>query len=110
MPLIQSFLEWAYTSFEQSVTEFHTTHLEGHLQVALQILEAGICSSLLSTKLTTVVHCSNVMTVPAMEATEIHLRTLQTISEYFQLCEWQHCHIGKTASLFRKVSLAVIWP
>jgi hypothetical protein len=33
-------------SFEQSVAEIYTTVLEGHLQVALEVLEVGICSSL----------------------------------------------------------------
>jgi hypothetical protein len=42
---LQSFLEWTLTSFEQSVAEFYTILLE-HLQVALEMLEMGICSSL----------------------------------------------------------------
>jgi hypothetical protein len=41
------FLEWTHTSFEQSVVKFYTTVLEEHLQVALEMLEVGICSSLL---------------------------------------------------------------
>jgi hypothetical protein len=51
----QSFLEWTPASFEQSLAEFYTTLLEEHLQVALEMLEVGICSSLQSPKLTTVV-------------------------------------------------------
>jgi hypothetical protein len=42
----QSFLEWNRTSFEHSLVEFYTILLEEHLQVALQMLEVGICSSL----------------------------------------------------------------
>jgi hypothetical protein len=42
----QSFLEWTRTSFEQSVVEFYTILLEKHLQVTLEMLEVGICSSL----------------------------------------------------------------
>jgi hypothetical protein len=34
------------TSFEQSVAEFYTILLEEHLQVALEMLEVGISSSL----------------------------------------------------------------
>jgi hypothetical protein len=37
----QSFLEWTPTSFEQSLPEFYTIHLEEHLQVALQMLEVS---------------------------------------------------------------------
>jgi hypothetical protein len=43
------------TSFEQSLTEFCAILLEEHLQVALEMLEVGICSSLQSPKLTRVV-------------------------------------------------------
>jgi hypothetical protein len=43
---LQSFLEWTRTSFEQSIAEFYTILLEEHLQVALEMLEVGICSSL----------------------------------------------------------------
>jgi hypothetical protein len=42
----QPFLEWALTSFEQSRAEFYTFLLEEHLQVALEMLEVGICPSL----------------------------------------------------------------
>jgi hypothetical protein len=41
-----SFLEWTPTSFEQSVAESYTTLLENPLQIALEMLEAGIYSSL----------------------------------------------------------------
>jgi hypothetical protein len=41
----QSFSDWTHTSFEQSVAELYTILLE-HFQVALQVLEVGICSSL----------------------------------------------------------------
>jgi hypothetical protein len=41
----QQSLEWAHTSFEQSPEEFYPILLEGHLQVALQMLEVEICSS-----------------------------------------------------------------
>jgi hypothetical protein len=41
----QSFLEWTRTRFEQSLAEFYTILLEEHLQVALEVLEMGICSS-----------------------------------------------------------------
>jgi hypothetical protein len=42
----QSFLEWTHACFEQSVVEFYTILLEEHLQVALEMFEVGICSSL----------------------------------------------------------------
>jgi hypothetical protein len=42
----QCFLEWTCTSFEQSLVEFYTILLEEYLQVALKLLEAGICYSL----------------------------------------------------------------
>jgi hypothetical protein len=42
---LQSFLEWTHTSFEQSLEEFYTIHLVEHLQVALEMLDVGICSS-----------------------------------------------------------------
>jgi hypothetical protein len=41
----QSFLECTVTNFEQSLAEFYTILLE-HLQVALEMLEEGIYSSL----------------------------------------------------------------
>jgi hypothetical protein len=40
-----SFSEWTLTSFEQTVMEFYTILLEEYLQVALEILEVGICFS-----------------------------------------------------------------
>jgi hypothetical protein len=43
---LQSFLEWTRTSFEHSLAEFHIKLLEKHLQVALEMLEVGFCSSL----------------------------------------------------------------
>jgi hypothetical protein len=42
----KSFLEWAHTSFEQSLAEFYAILLEEQLQIVLEILEVGICSSL----------------------------------------------------------------
>jgi hypothetical protein len=39
---LRSFLEWTRTSFEQSVAEFYTIHLEEHLQHALEVLEVVI--------------------------------------------------------------------
>jgi hypothetical protein len=44
----QSFLEWSRANFEQSVVKFYTIPLEEHLQVALEMLEVGICSPLYS--------------------------------------------------------------
>jgi hypothetical protein len=40
----QYFSGWTRTSFEQSLAEFDTIILEEHLQVALEMLEVGICS------------------------------------------------------------------
>jgi hypothetical protein len=42
LPSVQqhSFMEWIYTSFEQSVVEFYTILLEEHLQVTLEMLKA----------------------------------------------------------------------
>jgi hypothetical protein len=37
-------LEWTCTSFEQSLGDFYAILLEEHLQVALEMLEVGICS------------------------------------------------------------------
>jgi hypothetical protein len=38
---LQCFLEWTYTSFEQSLAGFYTILLEEHLQVALEMLGGG---------------------------------------------------------------------
>jgi hypothetical protein len=38
---LQSFLEWTQTSFEQSVVEFYIIILEGHLKIAVEMLEVG---------------------------------------------------------------------
>jgi hypothetical protein len=43
---LQSSLQWTHTSFEQSLVEFYTILLKEHLQVALDILDVGICSTL----------------------------------------------------------------
>jgi hypothetical protein len=43
----QSFLERTHTSFELSLVEFYTI-LQEHLQVALEMLEVGIYSCLVS--------------------------------------------------------------
>jgi hypothetical protein len=42
----QTFLKWTCTSFEKPLAEFYTILLEEHLQVALEMLQMGICSSL----------------------------------------------------------------
>jgi hypothetical protein len=42
----QFFLEWTLTSFKVPVAEFYTILLREHFQVALELLEVGICSSL----------------------------------------------------------------
>jgi hypothetical protein len=52
--------------------EFCTILLEEHLQVAIEILEVGICSSFKSQKLTRVVQqCLNVVIVLAREDAEL---------------------------------------
>jgi hypothetical protein len=43
---LQSFLEWTHRSFEESLVEFYTILREEHVQVALEMLEMGICSLL----------------------------------------------------------------
>jgi hypothetical protein len=81
----QSFLEWT-PSFERSVAEFYTILLEGRVQVAVEMLEVVICSSLQSPKLTRVVQlCSKVVIVLARESAEVHLHALQAMTEQFQL-------------------------
>jgi hypothetical protein len=92
----QSFLEWTRTSLEQSLAKFYTILLEEHLQVALEMLEVGICSSLKSLKLTTLDQLYlDLVTVLAREDIEVHLHPLQAMTEQFQLYEWGHCHIAK---------------
>jgi hypothetical protein len=44
-PIQPQSLEWARTSFEVSLGEFYTILLE-ELQVALEMLEVGVCFSL----------------------------------------------------------------
>jgi hypothetical protein len=39
----QSFLEWNFTGFEQSLAEFYNFLLEERLQIALEILEVRAC-------------------------------------------------------------------
>jgi hypothetical protein len=51
----QHFLEWTRTSSEQSLVEFYTVLFEEHLQVALEMLAVGICSSMQYLKLIRVV-------------------------------------------------------
>jgi hypothetical protein len=50
----QSFLKWTHTSSEQSLTDFDTILHEEYIQVALEIFEVEICSSISSPKLTRV--------------------------------------------------------
>jgi hypothetical protein len=38
---------------------------------------------------------SNLVIVLAKEDVEVHLNALETMTEQFQLCEWEHCHLGK---------------
>jgi hypothetical protein len=45
---LHSFLEGPRSRFEQSVVRFYPILLEEHLQVALKVLEIGICSLLCS--------------------------------------------------------------
>jgi hypothetical protein len=42
----QTFLEWTHKTFKQSLAKFYNILLEEHLQVALEILKAGIYSSM----------------------------------------------------------------
>jgi hypothetical protein len=49
------FMVWTRTSFEYRLAEFYTILLEEYLEIALVILEVGICSPLESPKLTRVV-------------------------------------------------------
>jgi hypothetical protein len=51
----RSYLELTRISFELSIAKFYTILHEEHLQVALEMLEVGICSSLQSQKLSRVV-------------------------------------------------------
>jgi hypothetical protein len=37
----------------------------------------------------------NVVIVLAREDAEVHLHALQTMTEQIQLCEWEHCSLGK---------------
>jgi hypothetical protein len=48
LPSIEThaFMEWTHTSFEQSLPEFCNILLEEHVQVALEMMELGICFSL----------------------------------------------------------------
>jgi hypothetical protein len=70
--------------------------LEEHLQVSLQMLEMGNCSSLLFPKLTRVVQqCSDLVIVLTREDAEVLVHALQTVTEQFGLYEWGHCHHGK---------------
>jgi hypothetical protein len=78
----RSFLEWTRTSFDQSLAEFCTILPEHHLQVALEMLAVGICSSLKSPKLTRMVQwCSNLVIMRARKYVEIQLHALQTMTE-----------------------------
>jgi hypothetical protein len=74
------------TSFEQSPAEFYTILLEEHLQVALEMLEVGICSSLVSKT----DHSGLVVFKPGdllvREDVEVRLHALQTMTEQLQLC------------------------
>jgi hypothetical protein len=91
LPTIQPqyFMKWAHKSSEQSLVEFYTILLEERLVVALEILKAGICSSLKSPNLTRVVQrCSDLVIVLAREDVEVHVHVLQTMTEQFQMCEW----------------------
>jgi hypothetical protein len=55
LPSVQpkSFLKWTLTISEQSLAEFYTNLLEELLQIALEMLQVGNCSSLWSPKLAT---------------------------------------------------------
>jgi hypothetical protein len=86
----QYFFEWIRTSFEQSLEEFYTILLEKHLQVALDMLEVGICSSLTRE----VQWRSNVVIMLAKEDAEVHLHSLQTTTEQFQDCRLGKVHRG----------------
>jgi hypothetical protein len=60
------------------------------------MLDVEICSSFLSPKLTRVTKwCWNLVIMWAREDVEVHLHTLQTMTEEYQLSSW------KSASLFR---------
>jgi hypothetical protein len=89
-------LEWTHTSFEQSLAEFYTILLEEHLQVTLELLEVGICSSLLVSKTD---YSGSMMFKSGDCAAQGRCQSspsfLQTITEQFQLCERGHCQLGK---------------
>jgi hypothetical protein len=86
----QSFLEWTCTSSEQSLVEFYTILLDEHLQVALQMLKWEVSKT----------DQSNSMMFKSgdcagQDDAEVHLHALQTTTAQYQLCEWEHCHVGK---------------
>jgi hypothetical protein len=84
----QSCLECTHTSFEQSVMEFYAIHLEGHLQVSLEILGGG---NLLLTLVPKTDQSGSVMfksgDCAAGEDCEVQLYALKTMNDQFQLCE-----------------------
>jgi hypothetical protein len=56
------------------------------------MLEVRFCSALQSPELTRVVQwCSNLVIVLATEDVVVHFHAPQTMTERFQLCEWDHC-------------------
>jgi hypothetical protein len=88
--LLHSFLEWTHTSFEQCVAEFYTVLLEEHLQVALEMSEVGICSSLVSKtdqSGSVMFKSGDGAGAGAREDVEVHLCAFKTMAELFQLCE-----------------------
>jgi hypothetical protein len=65
------------------------------------MLEVGICSSLQSPKLTTMVQCcSNEVTVLAREDVDVYLHAVQAATNQSQLCEG-----GKALSSWRSALL-----
>jgi hypothetical protein len=51
-------------------------------------------------KLTRVVQwCSNLVIVLVREGAEVHLHALKTMTEQFQLCEWEYCCLEKVHRL-----------
>jgi hypothetical protein len=84
------------TGSEQSIGGFYTILLEEHLQIALEMLEVGNCSSAWSPKLTRVVQGRlNLVIVLPREDAGVYIHTLQTTTEPFKLSERGNCRTGK---------------
>jgi len=97
-----TFLEQNHVSFALSPVEYCTALHEENLLVAWEMRVEGICFSLYSQKLTTLVRWYLSLAKVLGRGVEVRLHAPQTKTEHFWLYVWANWHIAKKCIMLGK--------